>query len=75
MSDKRVKNTPIEKSRQYFSEHATRCKCGHTMLIISKDGKKLCPYCKEFVFINKEAEIKYRNKEALIKARRELNDK
>ena len=71
---KKIKNTQMEKNAQFFSDNSTRCKCGHTMLIISKDGKKLCPYCKEFVFVNKEAEIKYRNKEALIRARRELNE-
>lgn len=62
----------IEKQHQAFTEHSTRCQCGHTMLIASKDGKKLCKHCHRYVFINKKAELMYRNKETLIKAKKEL---
>ena len=64
----------IKAQSEFFTEHATRCKCGHTILITSKDGKELCRYCRKYVFVNKEAELKYRNKEALIKAKRELEE-
>lgn len=74
IGSKKKINNQMEKKAQFFTDNNTRCKCGHTMLIVSKDGKKLCSYCKEYVFINKEAEIKYRNKEALIRAKRELNN-
>lgn len=64
----------VEKQHQAFTTHSTRCKCGHSMLIATKDGKRLCRYCGEYVFINKEAELKFRNKEALIKAKKELEN-
>lgn len=64
----------IEKKAQHFSEHRTKCKCGHSILIATKDGKKLCKWCHEYAFVNKEAEIRYRNKEALLKAKKELEN-
>ena len=65
----------IVNEHEIFSKHSIKCKCGHTMLITTKDGKDICKHCGEYAFINKQAEIRYRNKEMLIKARRELNDK
>lgn len=62
----------IEKQHQVFTEHRTKCQCGHTMLISSKDGKQLCRYCHRYVFVNKEAELKYRNKEQIAKLKKEL---
>ena len=64
----------IEKKARHFTEHSTKCKCGHTMLITTKDGKLLCKHCHEYAFINKKAELMYRNKEKLMKLRRELNE-
>ena len=61
----------VEKEHNFFTEHSTKCKCGHTLLITEKKGYKLCRFCKRYVFATKEIEIKYRNKEALMKYRRE----
>lgn len=67
-----MKISDIEKQHKFATEHATKCKCGHKTLITTKDGKRLCSWCKEFVFVNKEAEIKYRNKEKINKLKGEL---
>lgn len=65
----------IEKQHKAFTDHMTKCpNCGHTMLIASKDGKKLCKNCHRYVFVNKKAELMYRNKEALIKVKKELEN-
>lgn len=64
----------MEKKAQVYSGYMTKCKCGHTMLIATKDGKKLCKWCHEYAFVNKEAELRYRNKEALMKIKKELED-
>lgn len=64
----------IEKKAQYFSEHRTKCKCGHTMLITSKDGKDICRWCHNYAFINEDAERKYRQEEFKKTLRRELNE-
>lgn len=69
-----LKMSETEKQHQAFTNHSTKCKCGHTMLIASKDGKKLCKHCHNYVFVNKKAEIMYRTKEALIKAKKELEN-
>ena len=72
MSVMRIKE--VEDRAKIFTDYSTKCKCGHTILITSKDGKALCTWCHNYVFANREARIKYRNKEALIKARRELDE-
>ena len=64
----------IDDEARYFTDNRVKCSCGHSLLITSKDGKALCKWCHHYAFISKEAEIRYRNKEALLKARRELNE-
>ena len=62
----------IEKKHEFVTEHMTKCKCGHSLLITSKDGKQLCNWCKQYAFVNEEAEKKYREKELLNKLKGEL---
>ena len=65
----------IEKNAKHFTEHSTKCRCGHTMLIVSKDGKALCTHCHNYVFINEDVEKKYRLEEFKKTLRRELNER
>jgi hypothetical protein len=62
----------IERDVKIFNEHSVKCKCGHTMLITSSDGKEICKWCHNYVFATREIEIKYRNKEKFIKLKKEL---
>ena len=63
----------IDNEARYFTDNRIKCKCGHSLLITSKDGKELCTWCNNYAFINKEAELKYKNKAQIEKLRRELN--
>ena len=60
-----MKNSEIEKEHQYYTEHRVLCKCGHSMLVTSKDGKELCTFCGQYVFATPKLEFKYRIKEKL----------
>ena len=62
----------IEKRHEFITEHMTKCKCGHSVLITSKDGKELCNWCKRYVFASKEIEEKYRKEEFIKTLKREL---
>lgn len=66
-------NEEVEQHK-YFTKHRTLCKCGHSVLVTEKKGYQLCNWCHNLVFINKEAELKYRNKEMLLKAKRKLEE-
>lgn len=61
----------IEKQARFYTDHRTKCKCGHAVLISSRDGKALCKWCRNYVFANKEIELKYRNKEQIERLKRE----
>lgn len=37
-----------------------KCKCGHSVLIPARNDKKICTWCGEYVFRNKQDEFKYR---------------
>ena len=67
-----MKKSAIEKKHQFATDHKTTCKCGHTMVIYSKDGKMICRWCKRWCFVNEEAEKKYREKELINKLKGEL---
>lgn len=53
----------IDKLYHYYTENRILCKCGHSVVITSKDGKKLCTFCHRYVFANEELEKKYRKEE------------
>ena len=65
----------IEKQHNFFTEHSVKCKCGHSILVSNKYGRVPCKWCGRFVFATKELELKYRNKEALLKYKREREKK
>lgn len=62
----------IEKKYKYFTDNSIKCKCGHSLLITSKDGKALCTHCHRYVFANEEIERNYRREEFKKTIRREL---
>lgn len=57
------KRTQEEIRESYFAQYRVRCKCGHTFLIVK--GKKLCRYCGEYVYKNKQEEFKDKLRSAL----------
>ena len=68
MEMKQIKE--IYKEHDLFTKYRTKCKCGHSILITSRDGKELCKWCNNYVFATPELEKKYRLKEVLNKIRR-----
>ena len=46
------------------------CKCGHVIVLQNKTGRKLCTWCHNWVFKDKQTEFEYRMKENLIKEKR-----
>lgn len=70
-----MKLSDVEKQAKFIVAHESKYKCGHTQLVSNRKGRAICKWCKNYIFVNKEAELKYRNKEMLIKAKRELEDK
>lgn len=52
-----------------------KCKCGHSVVIVNKNGRAICSYCKNYVFKDKETEFKYRTKENQLRERRKSNEK
>ena len=67
-----MKISEIEKYHQAVSKYRKVCKCGHSVLITSKDGKELCTHCHKYVFATPEAEKKYRKEEFIKTLKREL---
>lgn len=67
-----MKISEIEKYHQAVSKYRKICKCGHSVLITSKDGKQLCTFCKNYVFATPELERQYRLNE--IKNKLKLED-
>ena len=47
------------------------CKCGH-VVFMSKSGRKICTWCNNYVFKDKQTEFEYRMKENLIRERRNM---
>jgi len=43
------------------------CKCGHRVIIPKHVDKRLCSWCKNYVFRDKKVEFEYRMKERLKK--------
>lgn len=65
--------------KKYWDKHAKMddklfvnrllCKCGHSNVISIHENKKLCKWCGNYVFKNKQAEFEYRIKERMAKER------
>lgn len=53
----------VELQAEYFTDHRTKCKCGHSVLITNKNGRKLCKWCNRFVFATPELKKEYQLKE------------
>jgi hypothetical protein len=53
----------LDKAR---AESRIKCKnCGHTILIPKKLKKRICSYCKRYVFLDDKEEFLYRMKEKI----------
>lgn len=65
----------IERLYENKQPYRRKCKCGHTVYVLSPTGRKVCSHCHSLVFINKEEEFKYRLKEKLIKEKRRRNER
>ena len=39
---------------QCYSEYRTICKCGHSVVVDPKIGKKLCSFCGHYVYSDKD---------------------
>ena len=62
----------IDDEYSHYSLNRTICKCGHSVLITSKDGKELCTHCNRYVFATPELEKKYRKEEFIKTLKRSL---
>lgn len=59
----------VEKSRQFkqiLNDRIICPNCGHSVLFNRKD-KKICEWCKHYVFKNDKVEFEYRLKESMNK--------
>ena len=52
------------KKIDFYTRNSTKCKCGHTNFLGSRD-KIICSWCGEYVFKNKKIEFKHRIGELL----------
>lgn len=67
----------LKEEQIYYEEkqkYRVYCKCGHTNTIINKRGYKLCSWCHNLVFKDKQTEFKYRLRQNIIKEKRKLNN-
>lgn len=58
------RKTKDEIMASYRQQYRVRCECGHTMMMVNVT-KRLCPFCKKYVFKDKKEEMKYRVNEKL----------
>ena len=54
---------------------STKCKCGHSITLWNKNGYFTCKWCGRLVFVNRRAEMKFRQKGILAKLKKDLEDK
>lgn len=47
-----------------------KCKCGHTVTILSPKGYQICSWCHNYAFINEQVEFEYRMKEKINREKR-----
>lgn len=58
------KKTKEEVLESVLSNYKVKCKCGHTLVIISKP-KVVCSHCGKYVYKNKQEEFKDRMRRVL----------
>lgn len=47
------------KKLNFYTKNSTKCKCGHTNFLGSRD-KIICSWCGKYIFKNKKTEFFYR---------------
>lgn len=62
----------IEKQHEFETQHRVICKCGHSILITSRNGRTICTHCHKFVFATPELEKQYRKEEFIKTLKREI---
>lgn len=50
-----------------ITDNTYKCKCGHTELITNKEKKKICSYCGNYIYRDKNLEFKNKMMEVLKK--------
>ena len=65
-------NDELVKIMEDMTKARKICKCGHSVLLTSRDNKQICGWCGEYVFKDKKAEFEYRMKEKQLRERRNL---
>lgn len=57
----------VAKIADKLKYYNVKCKCGHTNTMSAKEEKKICNWCGNYVFRNKQAEFEYRLRERINK--------
>lgn len=63
----------IEKLMHEYMKLRVKCKCGHSMIIPMWMDKKLCNWCGEYAFRNKQLEFQ-ENMKKIMKQMREIEE-
>lgn len=61
----KAKDYYMQKIQDAEQEHTYTCNCGHRLIILPKQEKRLCSWCHNYVFKNKNDEFRYRLKEKI----------
>lgn len=69
-----VNNQELSMILNDITKTRVRCACGHSVVIPTRKDKKICSWCGNYVFKDKETEFKYRFKENLLKEKRRNNE-
>ena len=59
------KEEEFERKVEFDAQNTFKCKCGHSVVIYPNTTKKLCNWCKNYVFRNPRDEFKERMKESI----------
>lgn len=65
--EKLLTEKEYERMTEEYDKVKYRCKCGHRVIITSKQDKNLCDWCGHWVFKNKKDEFMFRVKEKIRK--------
>lgn len=52
-----------------LKDNNIKCKCSHVNTLNINEDKKICKWCGNYIFKNKQAEFEYRLKERMVKER------
>lgn len=63
----------IIKQQESQNDFKVRCKCGHRVLIVTKD-RMICSWCGKYVYKTPKLEFEYKLKEYMLKERRKTNE-